>query len=56
MQNACLFPRIRKTLKINNNNIKEGGVILCLIKHKRVMGAQNTLNDYRKTSLYKVKM
>jgi hypothetical protein len=31
LQNAILFPRIHKTLEINNN-IKEGGVILFLIK------------------------
>jgi hypothetical protein len=46
MQNARLFPRIHKTLEIyNNNSIKEGGVILFVIKQKGVMGAQNALNN-----------
>jgi len=53
MQNAPLFPRIHKTLE-TNNSIKEGCVILCLIKQKRVMGTQNALNDYSGASFYNV--
>jgi hypothetical protein len=36
MQNSRLFPRIHKTLEINNN-IKEGSVILFVIKQQGVM-------------------
>ena len=44
MQNSRLFPRIHKTLEINNN-IKECGVILFLIKENGFMGEQNAVND-----------
>jgi hypothetical protein len=43
LQNALLFPGIHKTLEINNN-IKEGGAILFLIKEKWIMETQNALN------------